>query len=107
MELETTRSKQDHLNYVFNTLPVTNEIDLMSKKKYRKESILRWKTKRCKKNIQCVSKETNPMFAANDSSELPGSSNQSIFTLNKTTGPQTNVISQHYSLKLDLNSSKY
>lgn len=76
----------NQLNYVFNKLPVTNELALLNKKKYRTESILRWKTKRRKIKIQTVSKQINPMFIANDSSELAESSNRSSFTLNETTG---------------------
>ncbi|GJT32308.1 hypothetical protein Tco_0922727 [Tanacetum coccineum] len=64
---------------------MTNNSDLAGKKKYRRESFLRWKNKTYKTNSHFASGECNTTFTTNEFSEQVGPSNLSSFVINETT----------------------
>ena len=76
----------NHLSHGFHTPPMTNNTDLMEKKKYRQESFLRWKNKRRKTNTHFASGDCNTPFTTNDFSEHVGPSNLSSLVVNEIAG---------------------
>ena len=60
----------NHLSQGFLTFPVTSDSVLAEKKKYRRESILRWKNKRGKADSLCPLRATSAKFTINDISVL-------------------------------------
>ncbi|PWA83709.1 glycoside hydrolase family 9 [Artemisia annua] len=59
----------NHLSHGFHTPPMNNNSDLTERKKYRRESFLRWKNSRCKTNTHFASGDCNTPFTTNDFSE--------------------------------------
>jgi hypothetical protein len=79
-------NKNNHLSHGFHTPPMTNNSDLTERKKYRRQSFLRWKNKRCKTNTHFASGDYNTPFTTKDFSEQVGPSNLSSLVVNETTG---------------------
>lgn len=85
---EQDSNMNNPISHEFYTPPITNEVDIINKKKYTSESVITWQKKRHNNKTQHVLKETklNTLFSTNSFTERGESSARSIPIINERIG---------------------